>query len=378
LVAAALGITVLAVLLTPASAQEGEKKVSIDQVPKAVKEAILKEVGDGKRIDIGKITRGGKTYYEIEMWKDGKEIDVLFDSNGKVLRREVEGDAKEGDEDDEEEGKKKGEKEDDDDGEKEDEDEDEDEDGEKDDDDDDDDDEDGEKEDDDDDDDDDEDGEDEDDKDEDSGKSTKWQKSFDLDKRKLASKGRGKFFILEPGYQLVLEGKEGKRTVKMVITVLDQTRKIGSVETRVVEERETVDGKLVEVSRNFFAICEKTKDVFYFGEEVDDYKDGKLVAHSGAWLAGKKDAKPGLIMPGKPAVGAKFYQEIAPKVAMDRAEIVSLKKTLKTPAGVFKNCLVVKESSALERGKEYKIHAPGIGLIQDEDLLLTKYGFVKK
>ena len=368
LAVAALAVTVVCMSFSAASADEGEKKVSIDQVPASVKKAIQKEVGDGKLVDIGEITKGNEKYYEIEMWKGGKEIDVLFDSDGKVLRREVEGAAEEGDKDEKEETDEKGEK-DDEDGE----DEDDDEDGE-----DEDDDEDGEDEDDDEDgEDDDEEGEDE-DNDENNGKSMKWQKSFDLDNRKLASKGKGKFFILEPGYQLVLEGKEGRHTVKMVITVLDQTKKIGNVETRVVEERETVDGKLVEISRNFFAICEKTKDVFYFGEEVDDYKDGKVVAHAGAWLAGEKDAKPGMIMPGNPVVGAKFYQEIAPKKAMDRAEIISLKKTLKTPAGEFKNCLVVRESSALESGKEYKVHAPGIGLIKDEDLLLTKYGFVKK
>jgi len=34
------------------------------------------------------------------------------------------------------------------------------------------------------------------------------------------------------------------------------------VDARVVEEREWVDGVLVEVSRNLFAICDKTNDVF--------------------------------------------------------------------------------------------------------------------
>ncbi len=27
---------------------------------------------------------------------------------------------------------------------------------------------------------------------------------------------------------------------------------------------------------------------------------------------------------------------------------------------------------------EYKYHAPGIGLVQDEDLRLVRYGFIKK
>ena len=91
LVVVALALTVLCLFVSTASADEGEKKVSINQVPKAVKKAILKVVGDGKLVDIGEITKDGKTYYEIEMWKGGKEYDVLFDSKGKVLRKELEG-----------------------------------------------------------------------------------------------------------------------------------------------------------------------------------------------------------------------------------------------------------------------------------------------
>ncbi len=74
----------------------------------------------------------------------------------------------------------------------------------------------------------------------------------------------------------------------------------------------------------------------------------------------------------------KYYQEIAPGIAMDRAEIVSLNETCTTPAGTFAKCMKVKEGSALEFfAKEYKYHAPGIGLVRDEDLRLIRYGFVK-
>ena len=61
-------------------------------------------------------------------------------------------------------------------------------------------------------------------------------------------------------------------------------------------------------------------DVFYFGEEVDDYKDGKIVDHGGAWRADNDNSKAGIIMPGTVLLGARHYQEIAPN-AMDRAEI---------------------------------------------------------
>ncbi len=60
---------------------------------------------------------------------------------------------------------------------------------------------------------------------------------------------------------------------------------------------------------------------------------------------------------------------------MDRAEIVSLDETCKTPAGTFSNCMKVKEGTALEAGEEeYKYYALGIGLLQEKDLVLTKHG----
>ena len=202
-----------------------------------------------------------------------------------------------------------------------------------------------------------------------------WLQEFGVEKRTLSTTGKNRYFVLEPGFQLVLEGEDEK----VVVTVLDEIKQIGGIMTRVVEEREQKNGQLAEVSRNYFAICSDTGDVFYFGEEVDDYKDGKVVSHSGAWLAFEKGAKPGLIMPGAPSVGAKYYQEIAPGKALDRAEIVSLDETLKTPAGTFTGCLKTLETSGLSPNeREYKTYAPGIGLIQDQDLLLIRYGFVGK
>ena len=80
-----------------------------------------------------------------------------------------------------------------------------------------------------------------------------------------------------------------------------------------------------------------------------------------------------------PKIGMKYYQEIAPGVAMDRAEVVSLTATLKIPAGAFENCLKTQEGSALKlREKEFKIYASGIGLLKDGDMLLTEHGFIEK
>lgn len=186
-------------------------------------------------------------------------------------------------------------------------------------------------------------------------------------------RGANNYFILEPGFQLVLEG--GNEVLG--ITVLDDTIEIDGKLTRVVEEREWRSEELIEVSRNFFAICEETKDVFYFGEDVNMYSGGELASHSGAWRAGVDHARAGLIMPGTSVVGMKYYQEIAPGAAMERAEVLNLDLEFITPAGDFSNTLKTQEGTALNLlEKEFKTYTPGIGLIQDQNLLLAKYGFI--
>jgi hypothetical protein len=190
-----------------------------------------------------------------------------------------------------------------------------------------------------------------------------WADTFAVDKKDFVSAGSNAYFHLEPGYTLVLaDGNE-----RLVITVLNETKLVDGVETRIVE-----------VSRNFFAFNMADRGVYYFGEEVDIYKDDKVIGHEGAWESGKDGARFGLMIPGQVVVGARYYQEIAPDVAVDRAEIAGLHETLKTPAGEFKDCLKVRETTPLEKGAiEYKLYAPGVGLIKDASLLLVEYGFPK-
>jgi len=198
-----------------------------------------------------------------------------------------------------------------------------------------------------------------------------WQRKFPVDKRELASSGRSSYVTLEPGYVQVLESG----AVRLVITVLDQTRQVDGVETRIVEERESEHGRLVEVSRNYFAIHPPTGDLYYFGESVDLYRGGKVVGHAGSWLAGSQGARFGLMLPGHPVLGARYYQEIAPGLALDRAEVVSLSDSLTTPAGRFSGCLRILETTPLEPGaRESKLYAPGVGLVQDGELKLVRQG----
>ena len=204
----------------------------------------------------------------------------------------------------------------------------------------------------------------------------------------FSSTGSNPYFILEPGFQLILEGKEKKQYIHLTITVLNDTETFKDLDlgdgvakdvvTRIVKEEETVDGILAEVSWNYFAICNRTNSVFYFGEDVNIYDETgtNVIDHSGTWYAGENGARAGIVMPGVILLGGKYFQEVAPGVALDRAEILSMTEALQTPAGVFNNCLKTKETSALERGVGYKFYAPGIGLIKDGVLELVNYNTI--
>ena len=207
--------------------------------------------------------------------------------------------------------------------------------------------------------------------------SSGWTKEFNIELCNFSSTGNNTYFILEIGWQLILEGIEGGDNVKVNITVLNKTEMVNGIETRVVQEYETVNDEVIEISLNYFAICEQTNSVFYFGENVSNFSGGEIVSHSGSWRADEGDNKPGLIMPGVILLGARYYQEIAPGVAMDRAEIMKNNETVTTPAGTFEKCLVVRESSPLEPFiYQNKYHAPDIGYIIDVNLELTQYGFI--
>lgn len=194
---------------------------------------------------------------------------------------------------------------------------------------------------------------------------------FRLYETGLRSTSRNPFFSLTPGYQLVLEGGD----TRLVVLATQHTKGIHGVNTRIVVETETENGRLVEISRNYFAASDVNNSVFYFGEDVDIFDPDGTVTHEGAWRAGSNGAREGLIMAGIVLVGARYFEEVAPGVALDRAEIVSVTETLTVPAGTFHNVIKVKETTPLEPGAvEFKWYAPGVGLIRDDTLELVSYG----
>ena len=75
---------------------------------------------------------------------------------------------------------------------------------------------------------------------------SQWQTEFSISSCKLSTTGRNDYFILEAGFQTIFEGGG----TRLQITVLNETKTVDGVLTRVVEEREWKKGQLYEVSRN--------------------------------------------------------------------------------------------------------------------------------
>lgn len=195
-----------------------------------------------------------------------------------------------------------------------------------------------------------------------------YQDTFNVSKSILSSTGTSRYFVLESGRRMIY--KHGDAT--LISTVLDETRLVDGVQTRVIEEREEEAGAVKEVSRNYFAMDPATGDLYYFGEDVDNYKDGKVAHHAGSWLSGVNGAHFGLMLPGKPTVGRKFQHEVAPGVAMDRGETVNIGATVKTPAGMFNGCVEAIETTPMDKDIDHKVYAPGVGLVRDDEFELVK------
>lgn len=194
-----------------------------------------------------------------------------------------------------------------------------------------------------------------------------FTEEFAIERCTFSATGGNAFFSLDPGHRLVLEGEEDDEMVRVEIDVLNETFVVDGVTTRVVTETEYVDGELEEISRNYFAECMETGDVYYFGEHVDIYEDGVIVSSEGEWLAGEGENRAGIIMPGNPLVGSRYYQEWAPEVALDRAEHLAANFTFETAAGTFDGCIKVVDTTPLEPGdSSTKIYCPGVGVVFDD------------
>jgi hypothetical protein len=175
------------------------------------------------------------------------------------------------------------------------------------------------------------------------------------------------YFPLRAGTTFVYKGESEGAPTRDVMTVTDKTKKIMGVTTTVVYHLAYEDGTLIEETYDWFA-QDEDGNVWYFGEDTKEFdENGNVLSTEGSWRAGVDGAEPGIIMLANPRKGKKYHQENAPDVAEDMAQVVGYKDSFCVPYKCFKNVLVTKEWSPLEKGVvELKYYAKGVGFIFGE------------
>jgi hypothetical protein len=171
-----------------------------------------------------------------------------------------------------------------------------------------------------------------------------------------------------PGTRMIYRSTDAGRVGREVVRVTHQTVVVDGVRVRVVRDRASVGGKLVEDTRDFLA-QDSRGNVWYFGEDTKTLKNGKVTSTAGSWQAGRDGARPGIVMEAHPKVGDRYAQEVAPGVAQDRAKVLNLDASASVAAGMFTGLLKTKDFSPLEPSVvEHKFYLRGVGSVLEEEV----------
>lgn len=168
------------------------------------------------------------------------------------------------------------------------------------------------------------------------------------------------YFNMPVGRMLTYESKTEDEIERIEILVPGWTRNIMGVETLVFWDRVYFNGQLIEDTRDYIA-QDSEGNVWYFGENVDNYENGTLVNHAGAWIGGIDGALPGIWMLSNPEVDEEYRQEFYEGEAEDMARVDSLGIGVSVPAGDFINCIKIFEFTPLNDATAFKYHCPEIG-----------------
>jgi hypothetical protein len=186
-----------------------------------------------------------------------------------------------------------------------------------------------------------------------------------------------KYYTLRPGMNAAYEQVTPRGVTHLQTDVSGETRNIMGVDTLVVRHREWLNGRLLEDTQEWVA-QDRDGNVWYFGEAVEVYKNGKIVSRDGSWEAGVDGAKPGILMLNEPTPGASYRREYHPGRAEDVATVIAVGTSVTVPQGpLFQNCVHIRERSPLKKGEvENKYYCVGIGTMVLKEDRADRFGLV--
>jgi hypothetical protein len=177
----------------------------------------------------------------------------------------------------------------------------------------------------------------------------------------FTTKITNKYFSLPVGKKMVykLQTKEGPE--KIEIKVGKETKSIMGVTTLSYHDRVFLNGQLHEDTVDWLA-QDKEGNVWYFGEEVGNYENGKLKDTKGTFTAGIDGAQPGMWMKTDPKVGDSWRQEFYKGEAEDMRDVVAVNQTVTTKLATYTGCIKVYDWTPLDpNAKEHKYYCPEVG-----------------
>jgi hypothetical protein len=153
---------------------------------------------------------------------------------------------------------------------------------------------------------------------------------------------------------------------RTVTTVLDRTRRFSidgnQVDAAIIRDDAYEDGELVERTRDYYAQADDGT-VYYLGEQVSNIRRGKVVNHHGSWLYGRDTDVPGVAMPAEPKVGDQYRFEDVPGVTAESNRVEEAGLRVRVHGRLFTDVIRIQEFIQPEGEVEYKLYAPGVGLV---------------
>lgn len=161
----------------------------------------------------------------------------------------------------------------------------------------------------------------------------------------------------------VLLGLEDGETFRSETTLLAEPVTIlwnGEQEIEALESQYVayVDGRLHEVALDWYAQA-SDGSVWYLGEDVFNYENGRLADTEGTWLA-CEDGPAAMIMPASPQVGDVYRPENAFDVVFEEVKVLSIGQTVNGPHGPVAGAILTRELH-MDGTTEEKTFAPGYG-----------------
>ncbi len=173
------------------------------------------------------------------------------------------------------------------------------------------------------------------------------------------------YWPMAPGNRWVFSETDTKGTKeKVVITVTDKTKMIANgIRARVIRDVATENGTPVEITDDWYA-QDKDGNVWYLGESVRNFENGKFVDREGSFEAGVDGAEAGVVMPADPVPGLSYRQEYYKGEAEDQGAVVTVgEESVQVPFGFFdRGVVMTRDLVPTEPNvQELKFYAPGVG-----------------